>query len=500
MRPARPAADRARDELQRGIALLAAGRSAEAIDALRAVPLPALLPAEADLARVRLGRALLARGRSKEGLALLQKVAADSPSAPEAAFQLAREQAKRTRSPEPYEGVAQKHRGTEWGEEALLSLANHYQKDALDDAALPWWRRLLAEYPQGRYVERAAWRVGAADYRAGRYEEAATTLEGTARTRPPSSATAGLLYWSGRARIAQGDNERGRRLLEETVERYKNSYHGLRARDTLARLGAAPVSRPAFLADPTTVSPLPEPRASRLRELLLIDRLDEAAEELRLVPDSPRGLATLAWIDWRRGRLRPAIVAMKRAYPEWVGEAGDRLPADVWRILFPLRFDEQLRAAADEEGLDAALVAAVILQESTFDPGALSRAGARGLMQVMPATGRRIARAKGQRYRRAALHDPGTSLDFGTHYLRQMSERFGGAVEKVLASYNAGPERVDAWVAERGERSAEDFIEAIPFTETRTYVMIILASREQYRRLYGLGRAAPGPVIEGARP
>ena len=500
VRPARSTADRARDDLERGVALLAAGRNAEAIDALRTVPLSALSPAEADLARVRLGRALLARGRAREGLALLQKVAADSPSRPEAAFCLAREQAKRTRSPEPYEAVALKYRGTEWGEEALLSLASHYQKDALDDAALPWWRRLLAEYPQGRYVERAAWRVGCADHRAGRYDQAASALESTARTRPPSSATAGLLYWAGRARIAQGDNERGRRLLEETVERYKNTYHGLRARDALARLGAPPVNRPAFLADPANAAPLPEPRASRLRALLLVDRLDEAAEELRLVPESPRGLATLAWIDWRRARLRPAIVTMKRAYPEWVGEAGDRLPADVWRILYPLRYDGQLRAAAEAQGLDAALVAAVILQESTFDPDALSHAGARGLMQVMPATGRRIAKAKGQRYRRAALHDPGTSIDFGTHYLRQMSDRFGGAVEKVLAAYNAGPERVDAWVAERGERGAEDFIETIPFTETRTYEMIILASREQYRRLYGLGRAAPGPVIEGARP
>jgi len=118
----------------------------------------------------------------------------------------------------------------------------------------------------------------------------------------------------------------------------------------------------------------------------------------------------------------------------------------------------------------------------------------------MPATGRTIARAKGQRFRRAALHDPETSLDFGTHYLRQMSERFSGAVEKVLAAYNAGPHRVDAWTGVRGEQPAEEFIEGIPFSETRTYVMIVLANREQYRRLYGLDRTAPGPAVEGARP
>ena len=208
----------------------------------------------------------------------------------------------------------------------------------------------------------------------------------------------------------------------------------------------------------------------------------------------------MAWVDWRRGRLRPAITAMKRAFPEWVGEAGDRLPREVWQVLFPIRYDQELVAAAREDGLDPALVAALILQESSYDPGALSRAGARGLMQVMPATGRKIARAKGVRYQRAALHDPAVSLEFGTHYLRLMSERYAGAVEKVLAAYNAGPHRVDAWTLARGEQPAEDFIETIPFTETRNYVMIVLANREQYRRLYGLARTAPAPVVGGPKP
>jgi soluble lytic murein transglycosylase len=191
---------------------------------------------------------------------------------------------------------------------------------------------------------------------------------------------------------------------------------------------------------------------------------------------------------------------MKRAYPEWIGEAGDRLPREVWQVMFPIAYQQELLTAAREDGLDPALVAALILQESSYDADALSRAGARGLMQVMPATGRRIARAKGLRFKRAALNDPVTSIDFGTHYLRQMSERYAGAVEKVLAAYNAGPHRVDAWSLLRGEQTAEEFTETIPFTETRNYVMIVLANREQYRRLYGLARSVPAPVVEGARP
>jgi soluble lytic murein transglycosylase len=298
-----------------------------------------------------------------------------------------------------------------------------------------------------------------------------------------------------------GQTERARLLLAETVQRYKHAYHGVRAREALARLGGFPTPPPSLVAEtPPPEASLPEPGATRVHQLLLVERLEEAAQELGRLPESARVQATLAWIDWRAGRYRPAIIAMKRAFPEWIGEAGDRLPGEVWRILFPVRYDHELRLAAQEEGVDPALVAALILQESSFDPEALSRAGARGLMQVMPATGRRIARDKGQRYRRAALHDPETSLDFGTHYLRQMSERFSGAVEKVLAAYNAGPHRVDAWTAQRGELSPEEFIESIPFGETRSYVTIVLANREQYRRLYGLERTPPAPATEGARP
>jgi soluble lytic murein transglycosylase len=498
--PPRPAAERSRQLLERGSALLAAGRTTEAIQALRGVAIASLSAEEADLARVRLGRALLMRGGHREGRALLQKVAAGSPHAAEAAYHLAADEARRTQRAEPFVAVADRFPGTPWGEEALLSLAGFYQKDALDDAAAPWWHRLLAEYPDGRYAERAAWRAGWSDYRSSRFEEAAQTFESTARRREPNGATPGLLYWAGRARLALGQNERARQLFAETVTRYKHAYHGMRAQDALARMGGAAAPPPAVAAETPPELPLPEPRASRARQLLLIDRLDEAATELRLLPQTQRVTATLAWVEWRLGQFRPAITAMKHAYPEWIGEAGDRLPREVWQVLFPIRYEPQLVAAAREDGLDPALLAALILQESSFDPAALSRAGARGLMQVMPATGRRIARAKGVRYKRAALNDPETSLDFGTHYLRQMSERFGGAVEKVLAAYNAGPHRVDAWTQERGEQSAEDFIETIPFTETRGYVMIVLASREQYRRLYGLAHSPAAPVLEGPRP
>jgi soluble lytic murein transglycosylase len=371
--PPLPAADRARRLLERGSALLAAGRAREALESLRAVSLVSLSRDEADLARVRLGRALVARGRYAEGRAVLLKVEAGSPHAAEAAFRLAADSARHAQ-----------RRALSAGRRPLPGNAVGRGSAAVAREPLPegrarrprgsWWRRLLAEYPDGRYAERAAWRAGWDDYRAGRFEQAAQTFEGTARRRTPGSATAGLLYWSGRSRLALGQNDRARELFRETVQRYKNAYHGVRAQDAIARLGGV-AALPVVTAEaPVPDLALPEPRASRARQLLLIERLDEAATELRLLPETPRVTATVAWVDWRRGRLRAAITAMKRAYPEWIGEGGDRLPREVWQVMFPMRFDQELLAAAREDSLDPALVAALILQESSYDPDALSRA------------------------------------------------------------------------------------------------------------------------------
>ena len=479
--------ERAARGLKKGLALLEAGRNPEAIAALRAGPASALSSGEADLVRVRLGRALLATGKAREAELALVAVRPGSAYEAEAAYHLAKLQERRTQKPSAYESVVASFPGSEWAEEALLALANHYQKDKLDEQALPYYRRLVEGYPEGRYLERATWRVGWGDYRAARFEQAAAEMEKTARLRPRANVTPGLLYWSGRARKELGQVERAFTLFDETYRRYKHAYHGIRAREALAQIPAGPYAPPATseTAGAEFEEP-PAPARERIRQLLLLERFEDAGEELRALPATSITQGTLAWVEWKRGRLRPAIIAMKRAYPEYIGEAGDLLPAEAWRILYPLQYAELLRAKAVEGGLDPALIAALVCQESTFDADAVSVAGARGLMQIMPPTGRTLARSLGVTYRRQALHRPETSLDFGTRYLRDLMDRYGGRVERALAAYNAGPHRVDAWTAAQPEIPAEEFIESIPFTETRLYVMTILAMQEQYRRIYAL--------------
>lgn len=166
---------RAERLLRRGEMLLDGRRSTDALNTLRKVNLQALPGSEVARARLALGRALLARRRRTEGRGVLGKIPADSPQAPEAAFLVAKDRTRRDVS--PYASMAKTFPGTPWAQRALYGAANLYQKDAKDDAALPWWRRLLDEYPDGLYAESASWRTGWGEFRAKRFDRAAYTWE-----------------------------------------------------------------------------------------------------------------------------------------------------------------------------------------------------------------------------------------------------------------------------------------------------------------------------------
>ena len=330
--PPLPPADRNARDLKKAVALFDDEQYSQALPLLRALTLRPLEPQDSDLVRVRLGRALLGTGRDKDASAVLSSVPSGSAHAAEAAYFLARMQAQRAKTPFAYQAVVNKYPSSSWAEEALLNLAHHYLKDGKDAQALPYFQRLYQQFPEGRVIERATWRVGWAEFEKGRFSEAADIWVRGARTRPTTSYTGAFLYWAGRARREIGQDDEARKLFEETIQRFKYAYHGLRAREALGRLpGGASSTDPA--TDP--LGELAEPYRTRVHDLLMLDRFEQATEEMRGAPPTPRSRATLAFIQWRQGQLRPAITAMKRAYPEYVTEQGDQLPEPVWRILYP---------------------------------------------------------------------------------------------------------------------------------------------------------------------
>ncbi|MBK5255546.1 MAG: transglycosylase SLT domain-containing protein [Vicinamibacteria bacterium] len=473
----------------RANALLERGQRTAALAELRKLKVHKAVGESLDQVLVALGRAL-SRQSTREAKTLLSAIPDTSSVNPEARLLLARISPVAERPARLNEVVAA-FPGTKVAEEALYSLATFFQKDALYTDAAPYYRRLVDEFSEGSYAEGAAMRSAFEALRAGRAADAAGPLETMARR---AKSPAGFLYWAGIARLRNGDTDRSAVLLGETADRFRNGWYGTLAGTELAALrqGAALASARVTGAGGAVWrdEDLPGPFKTRLRQLLLVGLQVDALDELKGLGNTRPALEARALIEASRGELRNAIVYMKRARPEYVAAEIKDLPSYVWTTIYPLRHAESLLKAASREKLDPALVAALVCQESTFDERARSVAGARGLMQIMPYTGRPLARELGMPYTSKMLQVPETSLAFGTRYFRQMMERFDSRPEAALAAYNAGPHRVDKWLSPNPQIRTDEFAESIPFTETRNYVMIILGARDQYRKLYGLERAA----------
>jgi len=183
----------------------------------------------------------------------------------------------------------------------------------------------------------------------------------------------------------------------------------------------------------------------------------------------------------RLGLVAVALVvgAVCAAFVSGLGEEAVR------EITLPLQHDDIIRQQASDKDLDAALIAAVIYEESRFRDQT-SHAGARGLMQITPETADAIAKhSGGSRFEQSDLSSPQINISYGSYYLRLLLDHYGGNDTLAIAAYNAGMGNVDKWVADAGGADEFDHADDIPFPETRAYVENVMDRRREYRHNYG---------------
>jgi len=165
------------------------------------------------------------------------------------------------------------------------------------------------------------------------------------------------------------------------------------------------------------------------------------------------------------------------------------------------RYRTLLEKTAADEQVDPFLVAAVIREESKFNPRAYSRAGAMGLMQLMPGTARRIGPlAQVKLGDEGDLFLPEKNIPIGTHYLSRLLRGFDGNIVFSIAAYNAGETAVARWVRRAGGRPLDEFVEEIPYPETRNYTKKVLASYMEYQRLWGLTPPSLSGIVKPGEP
>jgi soluble lytic murein transglycosylase len=381
-----------------------------------------------------------------------------------------------------------------WRLKALLSAANRYLLVNRADEFVPLYKAVYQDFPAAPEAALAHWKV---TFQAYLHDspQAQDLLQEHLKTFPAHATAGGALYFLGRWFERTGDPGAARACYQRLTRTYENHYYSMLARQRNVAEGAAKYKIGEFLSGlvlPAAHSVPPEPnrpttlRIDRSRLLRAAGLADLADSELRFGARNG-GQPALLGMEMADAADAPhqAMHVMKAMVADYLNLPFAAAPRRFWELLFPLPYRTDLERTASEEGVDPFLLAGLIRQESEFDPQALSHAHAYGLTQVLPTTGRQYARQAGiQRFSSRLLFQPATNLKLGAAILRGMLDHNQGKVEPTLAAYNAGPNRPAEWLTWNQYREPAEFVESIPFTETRDYVQAVMRNADVYRRLY----------------
>jgi soluble lytic murein transglycosylase len=386
-----------------------------------------------------------------------------------------------------------------WLEQALLSAGNIYLLRHDYDRAIDCFRELQQRFPNGGRASYALWKASWLSLRQGRRTDAEKGFDDQIELYPSSGEIPAALYWRGRLAEEDGEPAKAQAYYQKVSDRFRNYYYGEIARQQLKKLksdsepGHYPLLDRIPPIDPSTkvtADPVPTDNLRVQKAQLLANGslLDLSVRELRAAADEGNGnwlAPETARLYADAGRYDMAIEILKKAVPGYFAVDLASLPRPYWEALFPKPYWVDLKRFSSDNALDPYMVAALIRQESEFNPSAVSRANAVGLMQLLPKVGKQVAKQeKLKHFSNNELFTPGTNLQLGTRYFRSMVDKFG-AFEYALAAYNAGAERVQTWMGQGKYRDVQEFVESIPFTETREYVQAILRNANVYRQLYG---------------
>jgi soluble lytic murein transglycosylase len=383
---------------------------------------------------------------------------------------------------------------SQWLAEALFSSANMYMLRRDYPTAVGYYSYLATHFPENTNAAAAHWRAGWLSYREGLFADASRMFDEQIRLYPGAKETVSAIYWRGRLYEMQDHKPANAAANYRTLIRaYQHFFYAQMARQRLAALGnAQPVAQPQL--DSLQAPPVPalqesfpadSPHLAKARLVANAGLNDYIAQEIAADPGSSSWSALAeAQIYASYGETYRAMRALKRALPYAATASIKSIPLVYWRILFPKPWWETIKTESAKNNLDPYLVASLIRQESEFDPSVVSYANAYGLMQLLPSTGKTLAREEGiSHFETFQLLDPEMNIRLGTRYLRQMLDKFGGVQEYALAAYNAGDGRVVDWQSAGPYNGIDEFVESIPFTQTREYVEAISRNEETYRAI-----------------
>ncbi|HKT10919.1 MAG TPA: transglycosylase SLT domain-containing protein [Terriglobia bacterium] len=391
-----------------------------------------------------------------------------------------------------------------WHAAALLRAANYFMYKGEFDIAPLYYRTLREAFPQTALASEASWRYAWVEYVTGKTDEARKSLLGLIRNYPGSPYVPAAVYFLGRLEEGARPAE-AHELYEFLVRHYRHGYYPLEASKRLRLLKKSSEgykssnSVPDFsIRELVSKVPAADPPdfggclpaaggkdmvAFHVLAALHLDNLARQDIQSRLErhPKSPALAIALSRFEAEQGHTDYALHIAKKVVPDYYSQQFSDLPREMWELLFPSSHVRLIRRYAAINHLDPYLVMGLIRQESGFNSRATSPVDARGLMQILASTMPRSRRYRNSARRR--LYEPAYNLRLGCAYLRELLKRYNGNVAEALAAYNAGPTNVDHWLSLHTYRDEQEFVESIPFPETRIYLKAVFGDSGVYRKL-----------------
>lgn len=475
-----------------------------------------------------LGRAEYQSGKLEPAIANFKKSLTQSPNARKL-YYLGRAYGRRGRyfpAIDYMRSILGKYPASAYADDARYYLALYYELTDSPQSAITSYLGLLNEYPNSAYADEAIWRAGMLLYQRADFESAYKVFSQAAKARA-GEETPKCLFWWGKLAERLGRLSDAAGVYYYLADRFDHTYAAYRARSRLTGLGyAAPRAKSAPAAgtelsgikggednDREELEAVMEKwenqrqsgnrdddlnlRLLKYKALMDLDLLDYALGEARVIIRMTGGVSeesaqlSLARalhrvgeygipIRFSEGKIKQAVLSGK---PETVS-------LTVWKLAYPKGYFEKVEEYSRSYGLDPYLALAVIREESRFNPRATSHSRAHGLMQIIPSTGKILAKQLSiSPYRRSKMYEVNTNLRMGIYYLSGLIKRFDGNVALALAGYNGGPVRIKKLVnnwynGDMRNLDIDEFIEFIPMRETRYYVQKVLGSYYEYKRLY----------------
>ena len=441
--------------------------------------------------RLRVLTKLAAIRSRNEATPVLEQIVRDFPDsseAPKALYQIGQTLWNRHENAQAFEyfkQLLQRYPSSAYADRATFASGDIHEYFGRKSEAIELYTTVQKQFPNSSVRDDAVWRLAWLHYRSGDWPAALTTFKALAAQSRSGTFGTAALYWQARSAEKLGDTDSAKQIYRQIFNGGEESYYQTLSQRALERLGSP--MQEADLAKPSAGSEA-EPalgaevnfHLSRARELTVLGLHGLAVAELDRVNQRANP----------KSRLQPLLMReyfANQAYGRSLNLASQLPISQSERnyYRYPLAYWELVQQKAQERELDPHLILALIRQESLFDARARSPATALGLMQLIPPTAARVAKQLGlPAPTQEKLFDPELNISLGTQYLKDLMQRYSNNWFKAIAAYNAGEAAVDRWERELATDDIEEFVERIPYIETRGYVKLVLRNHRIYKRLY----------------